>query len=122
MRILHLAPCLGLALAITPLFLAAQSKSGKELFAARCAGCHAMDQDKEGPRLAGVYGRRAASVSSFRYSNALAKSKLVWEEETLDRWLSEPDKLVPDNDMDFRVENAEERRKIIEFLKQQTVR
>jgi cytochrome c len=122
MRILYLAAPLAFALAITPLLLPAQSKTGKELFEARCAGCHAMDQDKEGPRLAGVYGRKAASVASFQYSDALAKSKLVWAEETLERWLSDPDKLVPENDMGFRVENAEERRKIIEFLKQETAR
>lgn len=124
MRILYAAVFVAMALAITPLFFAAQSESrtGKELFEARCTGCHALDQDKEGPRLAGVYGRRAGSVSSFQYSDALARSKLVWGEDTLDRWLTDPEKLVPDNNMSFRVENAEERRKIIEFLKQQTVR
>jgi len=123
MRIAYLAASVGFAASIIiPLFLPAQSKTGKELFEARCTGCHAMNQDREGPRLAGVYGRRAASVSSFPYSDALAKSKLVWAEETLDRWLSDPDKLVPDNDMGFRVENPEERRKIIAFLKRQTVR
>ena len=122
MRIAYFAAAIGSALAIIPLFLPAQSKTGKELFEAKCTGCHAMDQDREGPRLAGVYGRRAASVSTFSYSDALTKSKLVWAEETLDRWLSDPDKLVPDNNMGFRVENADERRRIIEFLKQQPVR
>src|ERR1700677_4040975 len=44
------------------------AKSGKELFEKRCGGCHALDRDKEGPRLGGVYGRTAASVSTFLYS------------------------------------------------------
>jgi cytochrome c len=92
--------------------------SGKELFQKRCGGCHALDRDKEGPRLHGVFGRTAGSVDSFQYSDALKKSKIVWVEDTLDRWLTSTEKLVPDNDMTFHVEKADERRAIIAFLKQ----
>jgi len=67
-----------------------------------------------------VYGRDAASVASFEYSAALKKSKLKWTEETLDKWLIDPEKLVPDNDMTFHVENVDERRAIISFLKQKS--
>jgi len=125
LKVLITAPVLFLVLAALSLFPAqstAQSKSGKELFDARCAGCHALDRDKEGPRLGRVYGRAAGSVASFQYSDALTKSKIVWDEQTLDRWLSDPDKMVPDNNMGFRVQNPEERHKIIEFLKQQAAR
>ena len=109
----------GLVIAIAALLGQAQTpKSGKDLFESRCGGCHALDRDKEGPRLAGVYGRAAGSVAGFQYSGALSKSKLTWNEETLDKWLTDPDKLVPDNDMGFHVENPEERRAIIQFLKQ----
>lgn len=111
-----------MALSLFPAQSTAQSKSGKELFDGRCAGCHALDRDKEGPRLSGVYGRMAGSVASFQYSDALAKSKIVWDEQTLDRWLTDPDKMVKDNDMSFRVPNADERHRIIEFLKQQSAR
>jgi cytochrome c len=106
-------------IAVAALLVKAQApKSGQDLFASRCAGCHAVDRDKEGPRLAGVYGRAAASVDGFQYSAALTKSKLTWNDETLDRWLTDPDKLVPDNDMSFRTENPQERQAIILFLKQ----
>jgi cytochrome c2 len=91
---------------------------GKELYDKRCGGCHAMDRDKEGPRLGGVYGRAAASVSSFEYSAALKKSGITWTDETLEKWLADPDKLVPDNDMPFHVQSADERREIIAYLKQ----
>jgi cytochrome c len=94
--------------------------SGKELFERRCGGCHALDRDKEGPRLGGVYGREAASIPSFEYSAALKKSKLKWTEETLDKWLIDTEKLVPENDMTFRVESADERREIISYLKQKS--
>src|SRR3954452_14232067 len=92
--------------------------SGKELFEKRCGGCHAVDRDKEGPRLRGVYGRAAASVDSFQYSDALKKSKIKWTDETLERWLAGPDQVVPENDMPFHVENRQERAVIIAYLKQ----
>ena len=97
---------------------AQSAESDKELFQKRCGGCHALDRKKEGPRLHGVYGRTAGSIESFQYSEALKKSKIVWTEDTLDRWLTSTEQLVPDNDMTFHVEKADERRAIIAFLKQ----
>jgi len=91
---------------------------GKELFEKRCGGCHALDRDKEGPRLGGVYGRVAGSVDSFQYSAALKKSKITWTDATLDKWLTDTEKLVPDNDMSFHVEKPDERGEIIAYLKQ----
>jgi cytochrome c len=91
--------------------------SPKDLFEKRCGGCHALDRDKEGPRLRGVYGRAAGSMDSFQYSDALKKSRIVWTDETLDRWLTDTEKLVPNNDMTFHVEKIDERREIIAYLK-----
>jgi cytochrome c len=90
---------------------------GKMLFEKRCGGCHALDRDKEGPRLGGVYGRTAGSIESFQYSDALKNSKVTWTEDTLNSWLTDTEKVVPNNDMSFRVDNAEERREIIAYLK-----
>jgi cytochrome c len=90
----------------------------KGLFEKRCGGCHTLDRDKEGPRLGGVYGRTAGSVDSFQYSDALKKSRVKWTEETLDKWLTDTEKLVPNNDMTFHVEKADERSEIIAYLKQ----
>ncbi len=92
------------------------SGAGKPLFERRCGGCHALDRDKEGPRLGGVYGRTAGTVDGFPYSEALEQSKIVWSRETLDRWLTDTEKLVPNNDMTFRVASAEEREQIIAYL------
>src|ERR1700740_1535069 len=49
---------------------------GKDLFEKRCGGCHSLDADKEGPRLRNVYGRKAGSISSFKYSEALKVSQV----------------------------------------------
>jgi cytochrome c len=94
------------------------TESGKALFEKRCGGCHALDRDKQGPRLQGVYGRVAGSVASFQYSDALKKSKITWTAQTLDKWLADTEKLVPDNEMTFHVEKPEERGEIIAYLKQ----
>ena len=90
----------------------------KALFERRCGGCHALDRDKEGPRLGGVVGRNAGSVDSFQYSDALKNSRVKWTEETLNKWLTDTEKLVPNNDMTFHVEKADERIEIIAYLKQ----
>jgi cytochrome c len=94
------------------------SKNGDDLFERRCSGCHALDRDKEGPRLGGVYGRKAGSVDSFSYSDALKNSNITWNEESLQKWLTDSEQLIPNNNMTFRVENADERRAIIAYLKQ----
>jgi cytochrome c len=103
------------------LFVPARAQAradAKALFEKRCGGCHALDRDKEGPRLGGVYGRTSGSVDSFHYSDALKKSRIKWTEETLDKWLTDTEKLVPNNDMTFHVEKADERSEIIAYLKQ----
>jgi cytochrome c len=90
---------------------------GKALFVRRCTGCHSLDQDMEGPRLRHVYGRKAGTVPNFLYSGALKAAQITWDDQTLDKWLSGTEALVPDNDMAFRVPAAAERADIIRFLK-----
>jgi cytochrome c len=103
---------------LLPLALLSQSApTGKDLFDKRCGGCHALDRDKEGPRLRGVYGRTSGTVTSFEYSEAVRKARIVWTVETLEKWLADTESLVPGNDMTFHVEKAEERRAIIEYLR-----
>jgi cytochrome c len=91
---------------------------GKAVFEKRCTGCHALDADREGPRLKGVYGRKAGSVAGFNYSAGLKNSGLTWNDATLERWLSDPDLVVKDNNMSIGVPKAEERRDLIAYLKQ----
>jgi len=94
-----------------------QEERGRDLFVRRCSGCHAPDLNKEGPRLRGVYGRKAASAPGFAYSDALKKVDIRWDDASLDRWLSDPESIAPDTDMGFRLSEAEERRAVIAYLK-----
>ena len=92
--------------------------AGQSAFEKRCTGCHALDHEKTGPRLAGVVGRKAGTVSGFPYSDAVKKSEVVWTETILDKWLTDPETVIPDTDMAFRLDNSVERGAIIAFLKE----
>jgi len=90
---------------------------GQAVFKKRCIGCHALEADREGPRLAGVYGRKAGGVAGFTYSTGLKNLGVTWNDATLEKWLSDPDLMVKDNNMSFSVPKAEERRDLIAYLK-----
>jgi cytochrome c len=112
---------LGCCAALTMILRGAEPEDGlrgREIYEKRCAGCHALDRSKVGPPLRGVFGRRVASDPRFPYSDALKKTQFVWGDAQLDRWLADPDGLIPDNDMSFRLDNAEERSAVIAYLKQ----
>ncbi len=91
---------------------------GAAIFEKRCVGCHALTANHEGPRLQGVYGRAVGSVADFAYSPALKKANLVWDQTTLDKWLTDPDAFIPGNEMDFLISKPQERQDLIAFLKQ----
>ena len=92
--------------------------AGRSAFEKRCTGCHALDHEKTGPRLAGVVGRKAGTVSGFPYSDAVKKAAVVWNEAVLDKWLTDPETVIPDTDMAFRLDSPAERAAIIAFLKE----
>lgn len=107
-----------LLMAFAPSDTKADTAAGRAAFERRCTGCHALDHEKVGPRLAGVVGRKAGTVSNFPYSDAVKKAGVVWNEAALDKWLTDPDSVIPDSDMAFRLDNAAERAAIIAFLKE----
>lgn len=91
---------------------------GKELFEKRCTGCHAFDRNREGPSLQGVFGRTSGSVQDFAYSTALKKAGIVWSEDSLQKWLADPDAFLPGNNMDFLVPGQQDRQDLVAYLKQ----
>ena len=91
---------------------------GREAFEKRCTGCHALDKVKLGPPLRGVYGRAAGKDPQFTYSDAMKSASVTWDESTLDRWLTDTESVIPDNDMTFRLNDPAERASIIAYLRQ----
>jgi cytochrome c len=91
---------------------------GKALFENRCVGCHSLAQNREGPRLQGIFTRASGSVADYAYSPALKKANIIWDEQSLDKWLADPDMLVPGNNMDFLVSKPQDRKDLISYFKQ----
>ena len=89
---------------------------GQQAYEARCGGCHSVDADRIGPRHAGIVGRRAGSVAGFAYSDALRQSGITWDATLLDRWLTDPEALVPGQRMGYRLGDAQARADIVAYL------
>ena len=96
---------------------------GQQAFRA-CAPCHSLapDRNMTGPSLADLWGRKAGGLPSFeRYSEALKGSGIIWDDRSLDRWLTDPDGMVPDNEMPFNgIKDARARADLLAFLKEAT--
>nr|WP_144905799.1 cytochrome c family protein [Novosphingobium taihuense] len=99
---------------------AQDAAAGKKVFM-RCIACHAVQPGagvKMGPNLAGVAGRKAAAAPGFKYSAAMQKAKLKWDDATLDKWLTRPAAVVPGTSMAFAgLPNAADRANVIAYLK-----
>jgi cytochrome c len=94
---------------------------GRELFG-KCEACHTLSPDggrRAGPSLIGLFGRRAGSLPGYSYSEALAKSDLVWNEETVSSLFAEgPEHFTPGSKMPLqRMSSAEDRADLIAYLK-----
>ena len=83
-----------------------------------CQDCHSLDANEVGPMHRGVFGRKAGAVADYTYSPALRNSGITWTAEALDLWLANPSKLVPGTKMFFRLNKAEDRADVIEYLKE----
>ena len=84
-----------------------------------CAACHAPQPGvaNVGPSLTGVFGRKAGTLTDFRYSPALKRSGITWTPETLDIFLADPQKAVPNNRMPYAgMPDAADRADLIAFL------
>jgi cytochrome c len=79
---------------------AADADHGKILFET-CAACHSDRPDALGPSLKGVYGRPSASLDGFRYSNAMKRANLVWDEANLRDYIRNPQGKVKGNRMPY---------------------
>jgi glucose/arabinose dehydrogenase len=114
-----------LSLAILGFFanrsVAADPEHGKQIYLQSCAVCHSAGLEKQaltgqGPLLAGVVGRKAASLPNFAYSKALVASGLTWDQASLDRFITSPGTLVPGTTMVISVASPGDRADLIAFL------
>jgi cytochrome c2 len=96
-----------------------QVQQGRTLFNQVCSNCHTNEPNKHkiGPSLFGVIGRHAGSAPGFDYSDAMKGAPVTWNDETLDRYLTDPKSFVPGNKMPYMgVKNDERRKDVISYL------
>src|SRR5690242_19962164 len=94
------------------------ANAGKEVFK-KCAVCHSTveGQNKVGPSLHGVVGRKAGSVPNYSYSQANKESGLTWDPATLDKYLENPKEVVKGTKMIFPgLKTEKERQDVIAYL------
>jgi len=101
--------------------LAQDSDPGQIAFNNACRTCHSIREgdNRLGPSLHGVIGRKAGSLPAYNnYSDSMKKADLVWDKSNLDRFIANPDQVVPGNNMKpyGGLASAEERAKILAFL------
>ena len=86
-----------------------------------CRTCHSMKagDNRLGPSLAGVVGRKAGTVPGYQYSSSMQSSGITWDEATLDRFIANPDEVVGGNKMKpfTGIADAGQRKEIVGFLK-----
>jgi cytochrome c len=99
---------------------AGDAKRGAQLFR-QCVACHSTEQGEHltGPSLAQVFGHKAGTAEGFqRYSDALRRSGVTWNESTLEKWLADPERFVPGNSMTFPgVRDPQARQDLVAYLK-----
>ncbi|MGH8725919.1 MAG: c-type cytochrome [Burkholderiales bacterium] len=107
-------------LAAMPALASGDAERGVRVFST-CIACHALEPDRHltGPSLAGLWGRKAGALDSYRrYSSGLKQSGLVWDQRTLDAWLRDPQSLVAGNAMQFQgLPDDRARADLIAFLR-----
>ena len=86
------------------------------------AACHKLDATNNvGPSLHGIFTRKAGEVADFRYSPAIKRSGIVWTPETLDKFITDPQALVPGNRMPYAgMASAADRADLIAYLQKAT--
>ncbi len=99
---------------------AGDAARGAQVYDDYCGACHSLDANRVGPAHRGVYGRKAGSAPGFAYSPGVKRSKIIWGDATLDKWLTNPQATIPGARMAFRLGDPAKRADVIAFLKRES--
>jgi cytochrome c len=99
-----------------------EAASGQLAFNNACRTCHVVREgdNRLGPNLNKIIGRKAGSLPGYNYSSAMKEADFVWDEAKLDRFIANPDEVVAGNNMKpyGGLASKDDRAKIIAFLAQ----
>lgn len=122
MRIIAIASLFALAF-VSSARADGDAAAGAKVFT-QCSACHTVGADAQnsvGPVLNGVVGRPAGTYPGYRYSSAMRRSGLTWDEATLQRYLQAPEQLLPGTKMAFPgIASEADLADVIAYLKQQS--
>ncbi|MCG8440194.1 MAG: c-type cytochrome [Caulobacterales bacterium] len=126
-RVMSAAAGLALAVGATPAMATGKpappgdAQAGERAFR-QCATCHSFDPARRmmGPHLASLHGRSAGAVEGFRYSDAMSASGVVWDDETLSAYLTDPRGYMPGTSMMVGLLRAEQLGDLLAYLRTRT--
>ena len=100
---------------------AATPPDGATVFRTQCGTCHSLvpGEVRQGPNLAGVYGRQAGTLPGYKYSAGFAAADWKWDEAHLDPYLTNPQAVIKGGVMGYRQSKPEVRAAVIAYLKDQ---
>ena len=107
-----------LALASSSALAQSDVSRGEQLYV-ECAACHSFDNDAEelGPGLQGLFGRQAGALENYYYSPVLSDSGIVWDADTLNAFIADPQAAIPTNRMPYSgMPDAQDRADLLEYL------
>jgi cytochrome c len=97
-----------------------ESEEGKVAYNNACRTCHSFKagDNRLGPSLHGIVGRKAGSMEGFAFSSAMKSSGITWDASNLDQFIENPEKVVHGNGMKpfGGIADAGERKKIVDYL------
>jgi cytochrome c len=88
-----------------------------------CAACHKLETgaNNVGPSLHGIFTRKAGELADFRYSPAIKRSGIAWTPEMVDKFIADPQAMVPGNRMPYAgMASAGDRGDLIAYLQKAT--
>lgn len=122
-QVARIAAAAALIAAMPGVASAADVNAGKAVFN-RCKICHRLEADAPspvGPNLHGLFGRKAGTLAGFNYSEAMKNSGVVWDEDSLTKYLRDPKGFMPGNKMAFPgIKNETELQNLLAYLKEAT--
>ena len=116
---LMLGAVAALPLGALPALAAGDAAAGKQTFTTTCGVCHSAQPgvNKIGPSLAGIVGSKSGAVPGYSFSPALKAADITWDEQTLDKFLTNPQLDVHGTKMPISVPNAQDRQNVVAYLK-----